>query len=164
MELGFFDSAGVTEKVYAEHPLPVCSFCYKMLLLKVRWVVGGGGNVTPGLEGRKYVLVFKNKLRDVRPLFVFLAFAVFAALAILLSMVPATQAQTAACPKIDSLQVPGAQKQEEFCLPDLTTEGLVQNVHTDRNDWLVTPLHAEGTINPPEPVPGIQINGCFPDD
>jgi hypothetical protein len=60
--------------------------------------------------------------------------------------------------------VPRAQKQEEFCLPDLTTEGLVEDVHTDRNDWLVTPLHAEGTLNPPEPVPGIQINGCFPDD
>ncbi|CAA9459544.1 MAG: FkbW [uncultured Rubrobacteraceae bacterium] len=113
---------------------------------------------------------FESSPRDVRPLFVCLSlvFAVLTALAILLSVVPITQAQTANCPKIDSLQVPGAEKQEEFCLDDLTTEGLVDGVTTDRQDWDngALALHALGTVNPraEEPIPGIQINGCFPDD
>ena len=33
------------------------------------------GNIVPGFEGRKYVLVFKSSLREVRPLFVCLSLA-----------------------------------------------------------------------------------------
>lgn len=61
--------------------------------------------------------------------------------------------------------MPGADRQQEYCLPDLTTKGLVDGFHTNRSDWEgAIALHVAGTANPPETVPGIQVNGCFPDD
>ncbi len=56
--------------------------------------------------------------------------------------------------------VPGAEHQEVACLDDLTTAGTVASGHTDPNDW--AGLHAPGTRNP-SGVPGVQIDGYFPD-
>ena len=55
---------------------------------------------------------------------------------------------------MDAIRVPGAERQQAFCLDDLTTTGLVATGHTDMSHWL--PLHASGTRNP-SGVPGIQI-------
>ncbi len=134
----------------------------------------GTGNVAPDFEGRKYVLVFKSSLRDVRPLFVCLSlvFAVVGALGVLISVISPAQAQdtpaTDCGNEAEKLQVPGAEEQQEYCnLPDLTTKGLVlfDDVLTDQEEWEgPLALHAAGSVNPPEPVPGIQVNGCFSDD
>ncbi|GLW66716.1 hypothetical protein Arub01_49600 [Actinomadura rubrobrunea] len=58
------------------------------------------------------------------------------------------------------LVVPGAQHQVAACLDDLTTAGTVASGHTVRDDW--AGLHPAGTRNPTG-VPGIQIDGYFPD-
>ena len=121
------------------------------------------------------MLVFKSSLRDMRPLFVCLSLvlAVVGALGILLSVISPAQAQdtpaTDCGAEAEKLQVPGSDEQQEYCnVPDLTTKGLVlfDDVLTDQDDWEngILSLHAAGTVNPPEPVPGIQINGCFSDD
>jgi len=62
---------------------------------------------------------------------------------------------------MDSIRVSGAERQEAFCLDDLTTAGLTPDVHTDPRDY--AGLHAKDTSNP-RGVPGIQVNGYFPDD
>ncbi len=67
---------------------------------------------------------------------------------------------SATCANMGAFQVPGAERQQAFCLTDLTTANLVLTGHTDASDWL--PLHAAGTRNPTG-VPGIQIDGYFPD-
>jgi predicted esterase len=96
-------------------------------------------------------------------LYLSLACGVLAALAILLSVVPPAQGQTSNCEdKAESLQVPGAEKQDEYCLEDMTTKGLVEGVTTSTDDW--SGLNSTFSTNPPEPVPGIQVNGYFPDD
>ncbi len=93
-----------------------------------------------------------------------------AALAILLSVVSPARAQVAECETREKPQVPGAEEQDEYCLPgdggvDLTTKGLVDKVTTNTEDWgPPIPLHAVESLNPPEPVPGLQIDGYFPDD
>ena len=46
------------------------------------------------------------------------------------------------------------------CLDDLTTAGTTVSGHTNRADW--TGLNAAGTTNP-SGVPGIQVNGYFPE-
>ncbi|GID93067.1 tannase/feruloyl esterase family alpha/beta hydrolase [Amorphoplanes digitatis] len=57
--------------------------------------------------------------------------------------------------------LPGAERQQAACLADLTTAGTVASGHTDPADWAgLTPA---GARNPSE-VPGIQIDGYFPDD
>ncbi|AHY45898.1 Tannase and feruloyl esterase [Rubrobacter radiotolerans] len=58
--------------------------------------------------------------------------------------------------------VPGAERQDAYCLEDLTTKGTQLVGRTNRNDW--QGLNASGTTNPPSPVPGLQIDGYFPDD
>lgn len=58
------------------------------------------------------------------------------------------------------LRVPGAQVQEAACLDDLTTAGTVASGHTNPADW--AGLNAAGTVNPTG-VPGIQVDGYFPD-
>ncbi|WP_214325820.1 alpha/beta hydrolase family protein [Nonomuraea sediminis] len=58
------------------------------------------------------------------------------------------------------LTVPGAEKQVVATLDDLTTAGTVQTGHTDPADW--AGLHSRTTVNPTG-VPGIQIDGYFPD-
>jgi hypothetical protein len=70
-------------------------------------------------------------------------------------------ATAADCASINSLVVPGAEKQVATCLDDLSTRYLVASGHTDINDWIT--LHSAATRNPAGAVPGIQIDGYFPD-
>ncbi|HXH79268.1 tannase/feruloyl esterase family alpha/beta hydrolase [Nocardioides sp.] len=64
------------------------------------------------------------------------------------------------CARADRLEVRGAEKQTFACLDDLTTAGTVVSGHTNQADW--RGLHAPGTTNPTG-VPGLQIDGYFPD-
>jgi len=64
------------------------------------------------------------------------------------------------CARQSKIRVPGAQVQEVACLDDLTTAGTVASGHTNPNDW--AGLNAAGTVNPTG-VPGIQVDGYFPD-
>ncbi|MEJ7931060.1 tannase/feruloyl esterase family alpha/beta hydrolase [Ramlibacter sp. AN1015] len=70
-------------------------------------------------------------------------------------------AQATGCAGMDALRVPGAQMQVAACLADLSTRYLVATGHTDASDWL--PLHSVATRNPPDAVPGVQLDGYFPD-
>lgn len=70
-------------------------------------------------------------------------------------------ARAAACLNMHEIRVPGAERQLNACLEDLTTKYLVFTGHTDASDWL--PLHSQATRNPPGAVPGIQIDGYFQD-
>ncbi|KKZ68965.1 prolyl oligopeptidase family serine peptidase, partial [Streptomyces showdoensis] len=65
------------------------------------------------------------------------------------------------CARQERLQVPGAERQESACLPDLTTAGLAGTPYTDMGDQ--AGLSAKGTRHP-SGVPGVQIDGYFPDD
>ncbi|MER8044518.1 tannase/feruloyl esterase family alpha/beta hydrolase [Streptomyces sp. NPDC094032] len=65
------------------------------------------------------------------------------------------------CARQDRLDVPGAEHQESACLADLTTAGLAGTPYTDMGDQ--AGLSAKGTRNP-SGVPGVQIDGYFPDD
>ncbi|NKE68405.1 tannase/feruloyl esterase family alpha/beta hydrolase [Ramlibacter sp. RBP-2] len=71
------------------------------------------------------------------------------------------QVPSPTCANIGALQVPGAEKQDKICLADLTTKYLVAVNRTDASDWGA--LHSQATRNPPGAVPGIQIDGYFPD-
>ena len=71
------------------------------------------------------------------------------------------QLATGSCAAIGSISVPGAEKQDKICLADLTTKYLVAVNRTDISDWVT--LHSQATRNPPGAVPGIQIDGYFPD-
>lgn len=64
------------------------------------------------------------------------------------------------CAAHDRIAVKGAEHQESACLDDLTTAGTVASGHTNQADW--SGLHAAGTTNPTG-VPGIQVDGYFPD-
>ncbi|MFR9675173.1 tannase/feruloyl esterase family alpha/beta hydrolase [Streptomyces sp. TR02-1] len=64
------------------------------------------------------------------------------------------------CAGIDRIGVPGAAHQEASCLAELTTAGTVDSGHTVAGDW--AGLTAAGAPVP-EGVPGIQIDGYFPD-
>lgn len=86
------------------------------------------------------------------------SFQVAATLAASLFSIAAVAAD---CTRLTQLQVPGAERQEAYCLDDLTTPYLTASGHTDASDWL--PLHSQATRNPPGAVPGIQIDGYFPD-
>ena len=86
----------------------------------------------------------------------------FAALAFVGTVSTAyAQAPLVTCAAINSIAVPGAERQDKICLADLTTKYLVAVNRTDASDW--TPLHSQATRNPPGAVPGIQIDGYFPD-
>ena len=82
------------------------------------------------------MLVFKISPRDARPLLtsLSLALALIGALAILLSVVPPVQAQAALCENMESPQVPGAEKQDNYCLADLTTKALIDGITTSKDD------------------------------
>ena len=73
----------------------------------------------------------------------------------------ATPAFAADCTRMNELRVPGAGMQVNTCLEDLTTKGLVLTNNTDASDWIA--LHSQATRNPPGAVPGIQLDGYFPD-
>ena len=64
------------------------------------------------------------------------------------------------CRGINHLTVPGAEHLEAACLDDLTTAGTVKTGHTDPADF--AGLSVPGTKNPTG-VPGIQLDGYFPD-
>ncbi|WP_030316888.1 tannase/feruloyl esterase family alpha/beta hydrolase [Streptomyces flavochromogenes] len=68
---------------------------------------------------------------------------------------------TAHCARQNRLHVPGAEHQQSACLADLTTAGLAGTPYTDTADQ--AGLAALGTRNP-SGVPGVQIDGYFPDD
>ncbi|HEY0639183.1 MAG TPA: tannase/feruloyl esterase family alpha/beta hydrolase [Pseudonocardiaceae bacterium] len=61
---------------------------------------------------------------------------------------------------MERVRVPLAEHQERACLADLTTAGTVATGHTDPADW--AGLHPLGAVNPTG-VPGIQVDGYFPD-
>ena len=87
----------------------------------------------------------------------------FLAAALLAFSVCAAHAQFAigSCAAIGSISVPGAEKQDKICLTDLSTKYLVAVNRTDISDWVT--LHSQATRNPTDVVPGIQIDGYFPD-
>ncbi len=58
------------------------------------------------------------------------------------------------------VRVPGAEYSVSACLADLTTTGTQTTGHTDPKDW--AGLEAPHTVTP-SGVPGIQIDGYFPD-
>ena len=67
------------------------------------------------------------------------------------------------CARQSSVTVPGAERALVACLPDLTTSYLTTQEagrYTDLADW--NGLHTPGTVNPTG-VPGIQVDGYFPD-
>jgi hypothetical protein len=72
-----------------------------------------------------------------------------------------TSARAADCPNASATTVPGAERADVACLDDLTTRGTVVTGHTDQSDW--EGLNARGTQNPPGPIPGLQVDGYFPD-
>lgn len=74
-----------------------------------------------------------------------------------LSVVPA---QAAECAGETAIIVPRAEMQVTACLDDLSTAGTVLTGHTNVADW--AGLNAGGTKNP-SGVPGIQVDGYFPD-
>jgi hypothetical protein len=73
---------------------------------------------------------------------------------------PAAAGGAARCPGLPRAYVPGAERQEAACLADLTTAGTVATGHTVPADY--AGLTAAGTANPTG-VPGIQVDGYFPD-
>jgi hypothetical protein len=64
------------------------------------------------------------------------------------------------CGRQERVRIPGAAFQQSACLPDLTTTGLAGTPYTDLADQ--AGLTAAGT-RVPAGVPGIQIDGYFPD-
>jgi hypothetical protein len=64
------------------------------------------------------------------------------------------------CAGADRLRVPGAQQQKVACLDELTTAGTVASGHTVEADW--TGL-TQASLPQPSGVPGIQVDGYFPD-
>ncbi|WP_220447108.1 tannase/feruloyl esterase family alpha/beta hydrolase [Nonomuraea deserti] len=91
------------------------------------------------------------------------AFSAMLASLVVIPLVPAAspaQADTR-CSRMGRVHVPGARHQVAACLDDLTTAGTVASGHTDAADW--TGLHSTATRNP-SGVPGIQIDGYFPDN
>ncbi|MGA8978525.1 MAG: tannase/feruloyl esterase family alpha/beta hydrolase [Pedococcus sp.] len=93
------------------------------------------------------------------------ALATTASLALLGGLATAAPAsadkpQSGHCARQSKAIVPGAEVQKVACLGDLTTAGTTVSGHTNPNDW--AGLHAAGTVNPTG-VPGIQVDGYFPD-
>ena len=81
---------------------------------------------------------------------------------------PEVQGVVVGCETSEKPQVPGAAEQSADCLADLTTRTLAGDPdHTNSTDWgPPVPLHAAETVNPAgtELIPGLQIDGYFPDD
>lgn len=73
----------------------------------------------------------------------------------------ASSAVAGPCERVSSLDVPTAEHQEAACLADLTTAATTGTRYTNAADW--SGLHAAATQNP-SGVPGVQIDGYFPDD
>lgn len=78
-----------------------------------------------------------------------------------LTLLLAGPAAAAECTNMNGIVVPGAERQLNWCLDDLSTPYLILTNHTDASDWGT--LHSQTTRNPAGAVPGIQIDGHFPD-
>lgn len=90
---------------------------------------------------------------------------VLGALAVLAPAAAAEQVRAgpSACRGMEQLTVPGAERLEAACLSDLTTAGTIKSGHTDPSGSTgFGGLSVPGTVNPSE-VPGIQLDGYFPD-
>ncbi|MBT2472391.1 tannase/feruloyl esterase family alpha/beta hydrolase [Streptomyces sp. ISL-66] len=71
-----------------------------------------------------------------------------------------TSAPDSHCARRAQLRVPGAEHQQSDCVEELTTAGTTASGHTDPADWAgLTPKD----LAVPTGVPGIQIDGYFPD-
>jgi len=86
--------------------------------------------------------------------------AVAGVLALSAAAGPAAAAEPAGCPGLARALVPGAERQQAACLTDLTTAGTVASGHTVPSDF--AGLTSAATRSP-SGVPGIQIDGYFPD-
>lgn len=75
------------------------------------------------------------------------------------SGIPATAEPERGC-EWSKLQVPGAEHHVTSCLDELTTAGTIASGHTVQADW-VGLTHAG--LSQPSGVPGVQIDGYFPD-
>jgi hypothetical protein len=64
------------------------------------------------------------------------------------------------CAGVERLRVPGAARQEVSCLDELTTAGTVASGHTVPADWAGL---NDSALPLPAGVPGIQVDGYFPD-
>jgi len=64
------------------------------------------------------------------------------------------------CARADRLHVPFAERQQVSCVDELTTAGTVESGHTVETDW--TGL-TQASLPQPSGVPGIQVDGYFPD-
>ena len=74
-----------------------------------------------------------------------------------------TKGSATACRGIEQLAVPGAERLTSACLSDLTTTGTVVTGHTDASSFLgFGGLSVAGAAKPAA-VPGIQLDGYFPD-
>ncbi|EME64226.1 tannase/feruloyl esterase family alpha/beta hydrolase [Amycolatopsis decaplanina] len=78
-------------------------------------------------------------------------------LAMMLALVSPAEAAASGCANV---RVPGAAKQRLSCLDGLTTTGTLATGHTVQADW--AGLTSAG-IPAPKGVPGVQIDGYFPD-
>ncbi|HEX8104534.1 MAG TPA: tannase/feruloyl esterase family alpha/beta hydrolase, partial [Solirubrobacteraceae bacterium] len=85
---------------------------------------------------------------------------ILAAVAMAAGLAWAPAARAAECPIADAVTVPGAEKQMQACLDDLTTAGTQTNGHTDRSDWQGLAPNAQRN---PSGVPGLQVDGYMPD-
>jgi hypothetical protein len=86
------------------------------------------------------------------------AVIVLAAIALVVPSQPARA--SGSCAGAGRVHVPGAERELVTCLDDLTTPGLLAAGRTVAADW--AGLHSAATINPTG-VPGIQVDGYFPD-
>jgi len=82
--------------------------------------------------------------------------AALVAVALVAVPVPAT-AESHGCAR---LWVPGAERQEVSCLDELTTAGTVASGHTVAADWAGL---TQASLPQPSGVPGVQVDGYFPD-
>ncbi|MFD5093286.1 tannase/feruloyl esterase family alpha/beta hydrolase [Amycolatopsis thailandensis] len=81
-------------------------------------------------------------------------------LILVLAMMLALATPAQAASGCGNVRVPGAAKQQLSCLDDLTTTGTLATGHTVQADW--AGLTSAG-LPAPKGVPGIQIDGYFPD-
>ena len=97
-----------------------------------------------------------------------IATGVVLAVAVLAGAAPAASADVGSvhsvhnghCAGVDRLRVPGAERQVTGCLDELTTAGTTASGHTNPDDWA-----GLTQVGLPQPVgvPGIQVDGYFPD-
>ncbi len=87
--------------------------------------------------------------------------SVLSTVAVTATAVPAAAAgQNGHCAGQDRLRVPGAERQKSACLTDVTTTGTLVSGHTVLADW--SGLTSAG-LPKVSAVPGIQVDGHFPD-